>query len=137
VLTKALQTFIIFLGLSKGAADPECRSRLRQISAFFCQTQSRSQKFLKSQSRIWSHFSLFAVEVFWVGFINVISQEKTLLNFDCIGGSRSLNRSQILKFERFVGSGFTNFGVGAQSESENVTPVISEIYHAQWRVVRM
>ena len=91
---------IIFLGLSEGAADPECRSKTPANFCVFCQTRSRSQKFLKSRSRNWCHFSLFAVEVFWVGFINVISQEKTLLNFDCIGGSRSLNRSQILKFEK-------------------------------------
>ena len=30
---------------------------------------------------------------------------KALLNFSCISGSRSLNRSQILKFERIAGPG--------------------------------
>jgi len=40
-------------------------------------------------------------------FINVIASVKTLLNFGCIDGCRSLNRSRFLKFEK-------NFDLRAQ-----------------------
>jgi len=42
---------------SEVAPDPECRSRLRQDSAFFFRTQS--QKFVKNRTR--SHFSISTV----------------------------------------------------------------------------
>jgi len=49
--------------------DPEYRSRLRQDSAFFLRTRTRSQKIKKKRTRIRSHFSISAI----VGVCVVIS----------------------------------------------------------------
>jgi len=75
-------------------ADPDYRSRLRQDSAFFFRTRTRSQKFVKNRTR--SHFSISA----GAGVCAVISSVKTWVNYGWIDDcSRSLNRSRILKFE--------------------------------------
>ena len=102
----------------------EGRSRLRQASAFYCRTriQTRGQKFLKNRNRIHSHFLFAAVGVSLVWYF----LSKTLLNFGCIDGVRSLKTSRIFKFENFrPGSGFKNFGTGAESDFEHVTPTTS------------
>jgi len=81
------------------APDPECRSRLRQDSAFFVRTRirSRSQKFVKNHTRIQSHFSISAVG--WVCV--VIFSVKTWANLGWIDDcSQSLNKSRILKFQK-------------------------------------
>jgi len=102
--------------ISEVGPDPECRSRLRRDSSFFF--QARSQKF--GRNRIRNHFSISE----GAGVNVVISYVKTLVNY---GWSRSLNWCRIFKFEKLPESGFKNFLTGAESESERVTPVSSEI----------
>ena len=41
--------------------DPECRSQLRQDLASFFRIRTRSQKYVKKQTRIRSNFSIVAV----------------------------------------------------------------------------
>ena len=57
-------------------------------------------KFFEKRTRIGSHCLFPAVAEVRVVFINVIAQVKTLLNFGCMDGCRSVNRSRILKFEK-------------------------------------
>ena len=74
--------------------DPECQCQVQQDSEFFRRT--RSQKFVKKQTRIPSHLSVSAI----AGVCVLIS--KTWANFGWIDyTSWSLNRRQILKFETF------------------------------------
>ena len=47
--------------LAEMGTNPECRSRLRQDSAFVFRTRIRSQKFVKNRTRIRSQFSILAV----------------------------------------------------------------------------
>jgi len=44
----------------RGVPDPQCRSRLRQDSAFFFRTRMRTQNFVKNRTQIKSHFSISA-----------------------------------------------------------------------------
>jgi len=63
--------------------DPECRSRLRQDSAFSFSDPESLLNFGSNKSFV------------------VISEVKTWVNYGRIDGNRSLNRSRILKFEKF------------------------------------
>ena len=90
---------------SEVATDPQCRSRLQRGSAFFCDLgfcvffASRSQNFVKNRTR--SHFFFGSSKSLRV-FMKAAAQVETLLNFSCIGGSQSLNRSRLLKFEKIL-----------------------------------
>jgi len=81
--------------------DPECRE---STPAGFCVCLSDpdpKSKFLKNRTRIWSHFLFSTVAGVYVVFIHIIFLVKSLLNFGCTDGSRSLNRRPIRKFEKF------------------------------------
>jgi len=69
----------------------ECRSRLRLDSAFFFRTRIRSQKFVKNQARIWKFSVRSMITGVWTG----------VENYSWIDDRWSLNRSRILKFEKF------------------------------------
>ena len=108
----------LFVTITEGGPHLECRSRLRQDSAFFFRTriQTRSQKIVKN--RIKSYFSISAV----AGVCVVISQAKTWVNYGWIDDcSRSLNRSRILKFEKLPDPN-SNILEQERTQSEKVTP---------------
>jgi len=90
---------LVFSG-TEVAPDPECRIPLRQDSAFFfrVRTRTRSQKFVKIPD-------LDPMSLFNFGSSRSLCGHflsKTWVNYGWIDDcSRSLNRSRILKFEKF------------------------------------
>ena len=80
------------------AKDPECRSQLRQNSAFFIVPGA---KIFRKKTDPGSLF-IFCSSKSLRGLhtIHVISAVKVLLNFACIDDFPSLNRSRILKFQK-------------------------------------
>jgi len=53
------------------------------------------------KNRTRSHFFFGSSKSLRV-FMKAAAQVETLLNFSCIGGSQSLNRSRLLKFEKIL-----------------------------------
>jgi len=76
---------------------PWIRSRLRQHLAFFFRIRIRSNKFVKTRTRIRSHFSISAA----AGVCLIIHKVNALVNLGWIDCSQSLNKSRIFKFENF------------------------------------
>jgi len=64
------------------AIDPECRSRLRQDSAFFLRTRIWDQKFVKNRTEIRNHFSFSAIAGVHVVFISELAGV-TFSDSDC------------------------------------------------------
>ena len=65
------------------------------------------------------------------GVCVVISEITTWVNTTSIDGSRSLNRSRNLKFEKFPKPDSKNFSTGAVSESEKVIPASGDLCYIQ------
>jgi len=97
---------------SQVSTDPECRSRLRQDSAIFSDAETES-KICDKPDPVRSHLLFSAVAGVGMAFINIISQAQIMLNFGCIDGCQSLNKTMVFKFEKKFGPRFKLFGTGA------------------------
>jgi len=107
---------------------PRIRGRLRQDSAFFFGPRSGVKNLWKTRSHFYfrqQHESTWSLLT-------------SLVNYKCCLSSVALMVCGIWiklgfsKFKKFLtGSGLKNFGTGAKSKSENVTPANSDPYPLQ------